>query len=60
MGPILVAVGRPGAPLFTADDIRFAEEVERVCDRAGVECLGAYVATADAVREIPEALRRAS
>ncbi|MBK8730123.1 MAG: hypothetical protein IPM00_12515 [Tetrasphaera sp.] len=60
IGPVFVGLGRPGASRFTSDDVAFAAEVEGACARAGVACLGIYIASTDAVREIPEALRQAS
>ena len=58
MGPLFVAVGRPGSPLFTRDDLAFANEVVELCESRGVLCLGVFVATPASVREVPEALRR--
>lgn len=57
---IVGALGRPGSPLFTDTDRACHQVLVEVCRELGIDLLGAYVATEDVVRELPDHLRLAS
>jgi len=57
---LVVALGRSGSALFTDDDRSCHQVLVDGCRDVGVELLATYVATAGAVRELPDHLRIAS
>lgn len=57
---IVGALGRAGSPLFTDTDRACHQVLVDLCRELGVELLGAYVATDNLVRELPDHLRMAS
>lgn len=57
---IVAALGRAGSPLFTDLDRQCHQVLVDVCREAGVDLLGFFVATAAALREMPDHLRAAS
>lgn len=57
---LVVAIGRSGSPLFTDVDRACHQVVVDVCRELGVELLGTFVASDNAVRELPDHLRMAS
>jgi hypothetical protein len=57
---IVGALGRAGSPLFTDNDRACHQVLVDVCRELDVELIGAYVATDNSVRELPDHLRMAS
>lgn len=57
---LVVAVGRPGSPLFTDADRSCHQAAVEVCRDRGTTLLGTYLASDNAVREMPDHLRVAS
>lgn len=57
---IVGALGRGGSPLFTDNDRACHQVLVDVCRELDVELIGAYVATDNTVRELPDHLRMAS
>ncbi|MFC7488730.1 hypothetical protein ACOCJ7_07430 [Knoellia sp. CPCC 206453] len=57
---IIGALGRPGSALFTDTDRACHQVLVDLCRELDIELLGAYVATDNLVRELPDHLRMAS
>jgi hypothetical protein len=57
---LVVAIGRPGSGLFTDADRACHQAVVEECRARGITLLGTYLASDNAVREMPDHLRRAS
>lgn len=57
---LVVAIGRGGSALFTDGDRECHQVLVDGCRDVGVELVATYVATAGAVRELPDHLRIAS
>jgi len=57
---IVGALGRTGSPLFTDTDRACHQVLVDLCRELGIALLGAYVATDNLVRELPDHLRVAS
>ncbi|MEO7268956.1 MAG: hypothetical protein ABIW49_07105 [Knoellia sp.] len=57
---IIGALGRPGSALFTDTDRACHQVLVDLCRELGIDLLGAYVATDNLVRELPDHLRMAS
>ncbi|EAP99077.1 hypothetical protein JNB_02875 [Janibacter sp. HTCC2649] len=57
---IIGALGRTGSPLFTDTDRACHQVLVDLCRDLEIELLGAYVATDNLVRELPDHLRMAS
>lgn len=57
---LVVAIGRPGSGLFTDADRACHQVVVEECRARGITLLGTYLASDNAVREMPDHLRLAS
>ncbi|MFW5469589.1 hypothetical protein ACOCJ4_06030 [Knoellia sp. CPCC 206435] len=57
---LVAAVGRPGSGLFTDADRACHQAVVEACRARGITLLGTYLASDNAVREMPDHLRLAS
>ncbi|WP_353950063.1 hypothetical protein V6K52_10450 [Knoellia sp. S7-12] len=57
---IVSALGRRGSPLFTDTDRACHQLLVDVCRELQIELIGAYVATENLIREMPDHLRMAS
>jgi hypothetical protein len=57
---LVVALGRPGSGLFTDADRACHQAVVEECRSRGITLLGTYLASDNAVREMPDHLRLAS